>query len=382
MRRSFRYRLYPNRAQNAALNGQVDEACRLYNAALEERRAAWKSRRIVLCYYDQNRQLKGIRATGDCGIANYNACQEVLRGVDRTFRAFFRRVKSGQHAGSPRYKPRQRYNSLTFVWDNGCRRTVTNRLYVQGVGEIRARWHRPLPAAGVIKTLTVTRQAGHWFGSFCVELPAPEPLPPVGAAIGLDLGITAFATCSDGSKIANPRCFRAAERAMRVAQRRLARRKRRSRRRQKARQVVARLHAHIANQRRDFHHKTARRLVTAHGLIAIEDLNVCGLARSPLGKHVHDAGWSQFIRILSDKASSAGRQLIVVNPAGTTQNCSRCGTCVPKCLSERWHECDQCGLSLDRDENAARNVLQRALVQTARMGPSGLNGGGSTCAVA
>jgi putative transposase len=127
--------------------------------------------------------------------------------------------------------------------------------------------------------------------------------------------------------------------------------------------VVARLHAHIANQRRDFHHKTARRLVTDNGLIAIEDLNVRGLAGGPLGKHVHDAGWSQFIRILSDKASSAGRQLILVNPAGTTQDCSRCGTCVPKCLSDRWHECDRCGLSLDRDENAARNVLQRALIK-------------------
>jgi putative transposase len=136
------------------------------------------------------------------------------------------------------------------------------------------------------------------------------------------------------------------------------------------------LHAHIANQRRDFHHKTAHRLVSDYGLIVIEDLNVCGLAAGPLAKHVHDAAWGQFIRILVDKASSAGRQVIAVNPVGTTQNCSRCGTCVSKGLGDRWHKCHQCGLSLGRDENAARNVLQRALIETARMGPSGVNGGG------
>jgi putative transposase len=136
------------------------------------------------------------------------------------------------------------------------------------------------------------------------------------------------------------------------------------------------LHAHIATQRHDFHHKTAHRLVTDYGPIAIEDLNVGGLAGGPLAKHVYDAGWGQFIRKLADKASSAGRQMIAVNPAGTTQNCSRCGTCVSKGLGDRWHSCHRCGLSLGRDENAARNVLQRALIEMARMGPSGVNGGG------
>ena len=363
MRRSFRYRVYPTRSQDRALHSQVDEACRLYNAALEERRSAWQAQRRVLTYFDQGSQLKHIRAAGDCGVANFSACQDVLRRVDRTFRAFFTRLSAGAHPGYPRFKPRQRYNSLTWPsWGDGCRITPTGRLYLQGIGDVKVRWHRPLPAEARIKTLTLKREAGHWYALFNLDLPPGEPLAATTAAVGVDLGLTAFAVLSDGTEIANPRHFRAAERRLRVAQRRLARRNRRSRRRQKAREAVARLHAHIANQRRDFHHKVARALVRQYGLIAVEDLNVDGLAAGILAKSVRDAGWSQFLRILADKASSAGRTVVAVNPAGTTQTCSGCGLHAPKTLTDRWHRCPDCGLSLGRDENAARNVLQRALI--------------------
>jgi putative transposase len=159
-----------------------------------------------------------------------------------------------------------------------------------------------------------------------------------------------------------PGChLRLAERRLRIAQRKLARRKKRSRRRLKARQAVARVHRHVANQRRDFHHQTAHALVQAHGLIAVEDLNVKGLAGSMLAKSVHDAGWGQFIAIVADKAAEAGRTLVKVNPAGTTQACSGCGEHVPKDLKDRWHSC-ACGLSMGRDLNAALNILRLALV--------------------
>jgi len=198
-------------------------------------------------------------------------------------------------------------------------------VYLQGVGDLKLKWHRPLPADAQIKTVTAKREAGHGYVCFSVEVPEPEPLPASDVAVGIDVGLTTFAVCSDGAEIANPRHFRAAERRLRNAQRKLARRKKRSRRRLKARQELARVHVHVANQRRNFHHEQARLLVQEHGLIAVEDLNFKGLAGSMLAK-----------------------------------DCSACGTYVPKTLSERWHRC-ACGLSISRGFNAARKVLLRAV---------------------
>lgn len=359
MRRTFKYRLYPTRPQAAALHSQVDEACRLYNAALDERRSAWRMQRVGLRYLDQAKQLKAMRAAGDVGVANFSACQDVLRRVDKTFADFFGRLKAGHKAGYPRFRSRFRYDSLTWPsWGDGCALRPSGRLYLQGVGELKVKWHRPLH--GEIKTVTAKREAGRWFVCFSVELPEPEPLAACDLGVGIDVGLRTFAVLSDGTEIANPRHFRQAERRLRIAQRKLVRRKKRSRRRLKARQEVARLHVHVANQRRDFHHQTAHALVQHYGLIAVEDLTIKGLAGSMLAKSVHDAGWSQFLRILLAKAEEAGRQLVAVNPDGTTQRCSGCGEHVPKTLAERVHACPSCGLVLGRDLNAAQNVLRLA----------------------
>jgi putative transposase len=364
MRRTYKYRAYPAPTQGEALHRQVNEACRLYNAALDERRSAWRMNGVSLGYYDQAKQLKEIRAAGDVGVTNFSACQDVLRRVNKTFVAFFRRVTAGEKSpGYPRFRSRLRYDSLTYPsWGDGCGLRPSGRLYLQGVGDLKLKWHRALPADATIKTVTAKREAGRWYVCFSVELPEPEPSPACDRAVGIDVGLTTFAVLSDGAEIANPRHFRLAERRLRLAQRKLARRKKRSRRRLKARQEVARVHIHVANQRRDFHHKRAVALVRDYGLIAVEDLNVKGLAGSMLAKSVHDAGWSQFISILSDKAEEAGRTLVKVNPAGTTRDCAACGEHVPKTLSERWHRC-ACGLSLGRDLNAALNILHRALDQ-------------------
>jgi putative transposase len=362
MRRTFKYRLYPTPAQGEALHGQVNEACRLYNAALDERRAAWRLNGISVGYYDQANQLKEIRAAGDVGVANFSACQDVLRRVNKAFAAFFQRIKAGEkQPGYPRFRSRFRYDSLTYPsWGDGCALRPNGRLYLQGVGDLKLKWHRPLPADAQLKTVTAKREAGRWFVCFSVEIPGPEPLPVCDLAVGIDVGLTTFAVLSDGVEIANPRHYRAAERRLRIAQRKLARRKKRSRRRLKARQELARVQSHIGSQRRDFHHKNALAVVRHYGLIAVEDLNVQGLAGSMLAKSVHDAGWGQFISILSDKAECAGRMLVKVNPAGTTQCCSACGEHVPKTLAERMHDCPACGLVLGRDLNAARNVLRLA----------------------
>jgi putative transposase len=359
MRRTFKFRAYPNRAQSEAFDAQLGEACRLYNGALDERRSAWKMQHTSISYYDQANQLKAIRADGSLDLANFSACQDVLRRVDKTFRAFFGRVKAGRKAGFPRFRSRRRYDSLTFPsYGDGCRLHTNGRLYLQGIGDVKVKLHREI--LGKIKTVSVKREAGNWYVLFSCEV-EPSPLPTSDEAVGIDVGLTTFAVLSDGSEIANPRYARKAAAAVRRAQRKVARRKKRGNGRRKAVVLLQQAHAHVAAQRNDFHHKAARALVDRFGLIAVEDLNVKGLAGSMLARSVHDAGWGMFLARLDDKAESAGRQIVRVNPNGTTQRCSGCQTTVPKTLSQRWHDCPACGLSLGRDENAAREILRMGL---------------------
>ena len=359
LRRTFKYRVYPTRAQVEALDAQLGEACRLYNGALDERRSAWKLQRRSISYYDQANQLKAIRADGSLDLANFSACQDVLRRVDKTFMAFFARVKAGRRAGFPRFRSRHRYDTLTCPsYGDGCRLRENGRLYLQDVGEVKVKLHRPV--GGRIKTVSVKREAGRWYALFSCEV-EPSPLPACADAVGIDVGLTTFAVLSDGSEIANPRYARKAAAAVRRAQRRVARRKRRSNGRRKAVVLLQKAHARVANQRSDFHHKTARVLVDRFGLIAVEDLNLKGLAASMLARSIQDAGWGRFLQRLDDKAASAGRRVVRVNPNGTTQRCSGCQTTVPKSLGQRWHACPVCGLSLGRDENAAREILRLGL---------------------
>jgi putative transposase len=364
VRKTFKYRLYPSKVQAASLDGQLEEARRLYNAALQERRDAYRTAGVSLSYYDQANQLKAIRDAGDLELANFSAAQDVLRRVDKTYKSFFARVTSGKGkvagrpAGFPRFKSRDRFDSYTFPsYGDGIRLLAANRggtLRVQGVGQIKVKLHRPVE--GTIKTVTIKREAGRWFVCFSVEH-TPELLPESTEAVGLDAGLAAFATLSDGTEVENPRYYRESERRLRVAQRKVARRNRRSTRRRKAVRELQRAHAHVRNQRADFHHKVAFWLVATFGLIAVEDLNVAGLAGGMLAKSVHDVGWSAFATKLAYKAEEAGRELVKVDPRGTSQTCL-CGERVPKDLSQRWHRCSVCGLSLPRDHVSALLILR------------------------
>src|SRR5712691_3455342 len=222
MRKTYKYRLYPTAAQTAALEGQLGEACRLYNAALQERRDAYQRGGLSLTYYDQANQLKDIRNAGMLDLANFSAAQDVLRRVDKTFKAFFRRVKTGLKAGYPRFKSSRRFDSYTFPsYGDGCRLTGA-RLYLQGVGQLKVKLHRPV--LGDIKTITVKRYAGKWYVCFSVEY-VPQPLPEIATRVGLDVGLLAFATLSDGTTVDNPRHARQAQARLRLAQRRVARRR-------------------------------------------------------------------------------------------------------------------------------------------------------------
>jgi putative transposase len=357
----YKYRLYPTKTQSEFLLGQLREACDLYNDSLQERIGAWRTCRKSLNFYDQDNQLKAMRAEGLIRLANYSCCQDVLWRVHETFSAFFARLKRGEKPGFPRFKPSRRYDSIRFTYGDGSKLTGS-LLRIQGAGEIKVKLHRPVE--GVIKTATIKRQAGHWFVCLSVEC-EPDPLPVITAEIGIDLGLTSFATLSSGAEIENPRYYRKAQMRLRVAQRRVARRKKGSNRRRKAIRELQKMCLHIANQRRDFHHKESRKLVNGYGIIAVEDLNVKGLTRGIHRKSVHDAGWSAFINMLAYKAESAGRKLIKVDPRGTSQTCI-CGAAVRKTLADRWHRCPACGLSAGRDHVSAQIIL-------ARIEPSRLN---------
>ena len=277
MRFAFKYRLYPTKAQAEFLNGELREACSLYNAGLEERIGAYKTCRKSINYYDQANQPRAMRADGCLTLSNFSCCQDVLRRLDKTFKAFFARVKRGDKPGFPRFRSFRRFDSITFPsYGNGCRLLDNGKLRMQGAGHIKVKLHHPVE--GTIKTVTIKRQVEEWYVCFSVES-STLPLPETSDTVGIDVGLTSFAVLSDGTDIDNPRWYRAGQAKLRVAQRRVARRKnKRSNRRSKAVVLLQKVHARTSNQRSDFQHKLSREIVNKFGLIAVEDLNVKGLA--------------------------------------------------------------------------------------------------------
>jgi putative transposase len=358
VRKTYKERLRPTLAQERALD-EVLWRCRdLYNAALEQRITAWQRCRVSLSRFEQEAELKVIRAAFPEYEAIYShILQDVLTRLDRTYQAFFRRVGRGEKAGFPRFKSRNRYHSFTFkAYGNGAR-LDNGFLVLTKIGRISVHWSRPIE--GTPKTITISKEADGWYVAIsCAEVPV-QPLPPTGQETGIDLGIEAFATLADGRRILTPGYYRRGEAYLRRCQRRVARRKKGSHGRRKAVVLLAKAHQHIRNQRRDFHHKEAHELVQAYDVIYHEDLQVRNLVRNhALAKRIADAGWRAFLAILTFKAASAGKRVQAVNPAFTSQICSGCGVIVQKGLSVRWHSCPECGAGLHRDHNAALNILR------------------------
>lgn len=334
----------------------------LYNAALQHRRDAHRKGGVTVSAYSQMRELAGVREVRpEYAAIHTHLLQDVLTRLDRAYRAFFRRCKSGETPGFPRFKGRGRYRTFTFkdaANHNGVRLLSTGRVKLAGIGNVKVKLHRPVD--GRIKQASVSIDGdGHWYIAFaCVDVPA-KPLPASVTSVGIDVGITTFAALSDGTMVDNPRPYEVAQRSLATAQRRVSRRKRGSKRRRKAVGLLAKQSARVQRVRLDFHHKVALAIVQRFGSIAVEDLNIKGLARMRLAKQVHDAGWAQFTTILASKAESAGREFYRVDPRGTSQECSGCLLCVPKGLLVRVHACPHCGLVEDRDVNAAINVQRR-----------------------
>jgi putative transposase len=365
--RVYKFRLYPTHAQEAALGTLLGRLRFFYNAALQERRDGYRQG-VKVTRATQEKAITVVKHDPDCpdyaGIHTH-LLQDVLKRLDLAFDAFFRRIKAGGTPGYPRFKRRGRYETFTLKdAGKGNGAAVVSggaRVRLHGIGNVKIKQHREME--GVLKTLGVTRDGdGHWYALITREVPA-KPLPATGVSVGIDVGLTTFAALSDGELVANPRPLKTVRIAVERAQRKVSRRKRGSKRRGKARRLLAGRHAHVRNTRKDFHHKTARAIVQKYDRIAVEDLNVNGLARGMLAQSVHDAGWSQFVAILTSKAEEAGREVKRVDPNGTSQECSACGERVPKALGVRVHRCP-CGYTEDRDVNAARNIHDRAFAVT------------------
>jgi putative transposase len=360
IRRAFKYRLYPTRAQAEELDRILWRCRELYNAAVYQRREAYRVCGIGVTYCMQQNELPALKKEHpQFREVGSQVLQDVLRRVSLAFDAFFRRVKAGEKPGYPRYRGRDRYDSFTLTQAGW--KIKDGRLNLRGIGATRVRWSRDIQ--GAIKTVTIRRDADQWYVCFSCVVEVERPAPPNRPATAIDVGLEYFATLADGSHIDNPRYLRAADAVLTRRQRRLQTKKRGSKNRRRAKMLVAKAHRRIRNKRQNFHHQEARKLVDRHGALAIEGLRIKNMVRNHcLAKSISDAGWNQFLTILVTKAEEAGLRVVVVNPAGTSQVCSGCGRSVPKTLSDRWHTCpyEDCGLSLQRDHNTARALLNRA----------------------
>jgi putative transposase len=359
MRKTLKYRLYPTTRQTHLLEETLEICRQIYNQTLAHRKEAWAQRHETLSLYETNAMLtQWKREHPTLRQVHSQVLQNVQERVDLAYKAFFRRVKAGENPGFPRYRGPGRYDSFTFKQSGFA---VQERLLrVSKIGGLRLVLHRAIE--GTIKTLTVRRtRSGKWYACFSVEA-TPLTLPPTKSAVGIDVGLTSFATLSTGEQIANPRFWRTEERALAKAQRRLATAEKGTPARTKLRKVVVRIHERIANRRYDFCHQTARKLVNTHGVLAFEALQIPNMMQHHyLAKSIADVAWGQFVRITTDKAACAGRQVAHVAPRYTSQDCSRCGQRVPKTLRQRLHQCPTCQLSMDRDQNAAINILRCGL---------------------
>jgi putative transposase len=356
VRKSFKFRIYPTKAQVEKLEMTLDLCRELYNAALQERRDAWRLNCININRFEQDKQLPDIKQTNPEYKDIYsNILQDVLKQLDKTFRDFFRRVKQKNKAGFPRFKGKSRFNSFTYK-QKGFSLT-DNKLDLSKIGKLKIKLSRPV--IGKVKTCTIKREIDKWFVIFSVET-AAETLPKTGKQIGVDVGIENFLTLSDGTQIENFKFYKNSQKKLRVAQRSVARKAKGSNSRKKALLRLRKIHQKIKNQRADFQHKITTRLIKEFDLIAIEKLQIRNMVKNHhLAKSISDVAWNNSFLMLKYKAENAGKSVIEVNPSGTSQTCI-CGETVKKDLSIRWHKCDACGLSEHRDIVSAQVILQRA----------------------
>ena len=335
----------------------------------------YQKKKIKVSCYDQIKEIPKLKKEKPALKEIYSqVVQDVVRRLDKAFQNFFRRVKESQNGkkqkpGYPRFKGYWRYDS--FVYPQSGFKLENNKLELSKIGALKIKLHREIE--GTLKTLTIRRtRTNKWYACFSVEIKKELPQKKViQKAIGIDVGLDSFLTTSQGEKIDNPRYLTKSEEKLAKIQRWHSRKKLKSSNRKRSRLRVARLYEKITNQRLDFLHKLSSRLAKSFQLVAFEKLNIKGMVRNKyLAKSISDASWNRFLQQLRYKAAEAGSWAVGIIPKNTSQTCSGCGAIVSKTLATRKHKCSKCGLTIDRDINAARNILQLALDT---VGTTGIN---------
>jgi putative transposase len=360
MIKSFKYRIYPTKSQVKKLNDNIRSCRFVWNTFLNERKVLYETKKKTINAYEQNKRLVDIKKEFPFLKNTYSqSLQQVGLNLDFAFKSFFRRIKNGETPGYPRFKGFHRLDSINFpqFGNRGCQ-IKNGKLSVSKIGDIKLVYHREL--VGKPKTATIKRTpTGKWFVIICCEYEA-ESLPVKDNSIGIDLGISKFATFSDGTVIENPRFFKEEEIKLKKAQSKTDKLVKGSKERFKARKVVNRIHERLSWKRDNFSHQESRKVINKYQNIILEKLNTQGMIDNNipnLNKCITDVAWNKFTSFIQYKAVEAGRSVILVNPRNTTKMCSQCGKIVDKSLNERVHKCS-CGLVIDRDLNAAINILR------------------------
>lgn len=355
MKKSFKYYIKANK-ETIQKAERIFNLCRvLYNLCLEQRKFVWKNYHKSVSCYDQIKELPSLKKFfPELKEIPSQTLQEVVERVDKAFRNLFSRVKKGEKSGYPRFKSFNRYDSFTLKQAGW--KIVGKELKIGKVGSFKLFLSRPIE--GDIKTVTIRRTlSNRWYVTFSCDNVNPKPLPKTGESVGIDVGCESFLTTSEEEKIDNPRFFQRAQSLLTKKQKSLSRKKKGSKHRNKARILLSKAHEKVFSQRRDFHFKTARKILQTYDTIFIEDMNYFKSYRS-LNRSMRDVAWFNFFNILLFKAEEAGKEVVKVPAKNTSQRCSGCDRIVQKGLSVRVHSCPHCGLSIDRDINAARNILR------------------------
>jgi len=368
-KKTYKFRIFPSKEQIRIMNDTLDLCRWTYNQTLAYRKNLWETEKKNTSKYDSH-YLLPIWKQEKPELKNVfsQVLQNVQERVDLAFQAFFRRVKAHENPGYPRFKGKGWYDSFTYpqggfgLKNDKVEGSGHEVLWLSKIGEIKINLHRKIE--GAIKRLTINRSTrGKWYCSFVVEQTLEPQVSQSDLVTGVDLGLTSFATFSDGSKIENPRFFRTEEKDLSKTQSKRDKLPKGSLERNKVTKVVQRIHERIANKRLNFAHQLSHDLVEKYGVLCFEDLNIKSMIQTAsrgLSKSISDASWNILVRLTQSKAESAGSVVVLVDPKNTSQMCSRCGVIVPKDLSVRVHKCT-CGLEMDRDQNAALNILRLGL---------------------
>jgi len=362
MRKTYKYRLFPSREQVSRLDNTLRLCADLYNVCLYQRRIGYRDWSLSMSAFDQIKQLPDLKSEfPEYGTVHSQVLQDVIRRCDKSFQNFFRRVKTGEKPGFPRYKKPDWFATITYPQSGW--KIEGNHVILSKIGTVKMKYHRKIPVNGTVKTVSITKdRCGDWFVCFSVDLPDPTPRKlDRSKSVGIDVGIRKLATLSDGSYIENSKLLSKTEAKLKKLHRLVSRKQRGSRNRNRAIARLNRCYRKLTRQRLDYLHKSARYIVGKYDIIAVEKLNIKNMVRNRrLAKSIHDGSWNMLMNIVSYKAEEAGKKLVSVDPKYTSQICSNCGTVTKHSLSETVFRCLNCYFSIDRDLNAAVNIVSRA----------------------